>query len=150
MSFLNAHGGLFVKTHGFWYDYLRRHPKAGIANEQGVPEGPVRGHWDSDFARKIGVPAAYDYGPERISWFATVCTYWCGDEGWLKRLRVEVKRFNLVGDLTTLQGTVTDKKVSDDGEALIFCELSARDQRGQDTATGTAQIVLPRRPQEGS
>lgn len=148
VSFLNAHGGLFVKTHGFWYDYLRRHPKAGIANEQGVPEGPVRGHWDSDFARSVGLPAAYDYGPERISWFTTLCTYWCGDDGWLQRLRVEVKRFNLVGDLTTLEGRIVSKTISATGDGVISCELWSRDQRGADTAIGTAQIVLPHRPRE--
>ncbi len=149
ICFLNAHGGLFMKAHAFWYEYLQRHPKAGIPNEMGIPEGPVRGHWDSGFANKIGVPAAYDFGPERISWLTTLGTYWCGDDGWLKRLKVQVKRFNLVGDLTTIEGRVTGKSEGEDGGGLVDFEMWARDQRGADSATATGQIVLPRRSQDG-
>ena len=149
VNFIHAHGGLFMQSHGYWYDYIRRHPKAGIPNEMGIPEGPVRGHWDSDFARKVGVPAAYDYGPERIGWLATACTYWCGDDGWLSKLSVMVKRFNLVGDLTTVEGVITGKRepADADGRAVVLADLWTRDQRGADTATATAEILLPRRDQ---
>ncbi len=146
ICFLHAHGGLFMKTHSYWFDYIKRHPQAGIPNEQGIPEGPVRGHWDSNFARSIGVPAAYDYGPERIAWSSTLFTYWSGDDGWLKRLYVEVRRFNLIGDLTTLEGRVTDKTIDEDGEAVVHCEFHAFDQRGEDHTTGKATIVLPKKP----
>jgi acyl dehydratase len=144
INYLHATGGEFIQAHGEWYEYLERHPKAGILNEMGIPEGPVKGHWDSDFARRLGVPAAYDYGPERISWLASLCTYWCGDDGWLKRLNVRVKRFNFAGDLTTLEGRVTSKSVDEAGIGIVEAEVWARDQRGVDTATGTARIELPR------
>ena len=143
ICFLQAYGGPFMKTHSLWFEYLKRHPQAGIPNEQGIPEGPVRGHWDSNFARTIGVPAAYDYGPERIAWSCTLFTYWCGDHGWLKRLYVEVRRFNIVGDLTTLEGKVIAKRTDEDGESVVDCELSALDQRGEVHMTGKATIVLP-------
>lgn len=143
ICFLHAHGGLFMKTHSYWFDYLKRHPQAGIPNEQGIPEGPVRGHWDSNFARTIGVPAAYDYGPERIAWVCTLFTYWAGDDGWLKRLYVEVRRFNLIGDLTTLEAKVTGKRVDDDGDRVVECDFHAFDQRGEDHTVGKATIVLP-------
>ena len=145
ICFLHAHGGLFMKTHSYWFDYLKRHPQAGIPNEQGIPEGPVRGHWDSNFARTIGVPAAYDYGPERISWSCTFFTYWAGDDGWLKRLYAEVRRFNLIGDLTTFEAKVTGKSVDEDGEHVVECEYHAFDQRGEDHTVGKATIVLPTR-----
>jgi acyl dehydratase len=144
ICFLGVMGSLFMKTHGFWFDYIRRHPRAGITNEFGVPEGPARGHWDSEFARRVGVPAAYDYGPERIAWMCSLLTYWAGDDGWLKRLYVEVREFNLIGDLTKLAGRVTGKRV-EEGEALIDCDVWARDQRGADTVSGTATVVLPTR-----
>ncbi|MGH3756690.1 FAS1-like dehydratase domain-containing protein [Actinophytocola sp.] len=142
IGFLRAYGGQFLKSHGYWFDFLRRHPRAGVLNGQGIPEGPSRGHWDSEFARSIGVPAAYDLGPERIGWFCTLATYWCGDDGWLQRLRVEVRRFNLEGDLTTLSGVVTAKGI-DDGTHTVECDLRAVDQRGEATATATATIALP-------
>jgi hypothetical protein len=135
---------MFMKTHGYWYEYLSRHPKVGIPNEQGIPEGPARGHWDSEFARRTGARAAYDYGPERIAWVCSLLTYWCGDDGWLRRLYVEVRRFNLVGDLTTLGGKVTDKRV-DGSNATVELEVWAKDQRGDTTVNGNATVVLPRR-----
>ena len=63
-------GGLFIRVHGPWYAYLRRHPAAGLPNAQGIPEPPEAVYWDHDYARQAGVPFAYDYGPERISWLA--------------------------------------------------------------------------------
>ncbi len=147
ICFLAAHGGLFMMAHGHWYDYLRRHPRAGIPNVQGIPEGPVRGHWDSEYARQVGVPAAYDYGPERIAWLCTLLTYWCGDLGWLRRLRAEIRRFNLLGDLTTISGRVTNKHGATNDVGLVDVDLEARDQRGVITASGNATVELPsRRP----
>lgn len=143
ICFLMAHGGLYMKTHSYWFEFLKRHPKVGLINSQGIPEPPARGHWDSEFARTIGVPAAYDYGPERIAWSCTLFTYWCGDDGWLKNLHAEVRRFNLVGDLTTLQGKVVAKRIDRDGDAVVDCEFSAVDQRGERHTEGRATVVLP-------
>jgi acyl dehydratase len=144
ITFLHGQGGMFLRSHAAWYDYVRRHPKAGIINEMGIPEGPSRGHWDNEFARKLGVPAAYDFGPERIGWLTTLCTYWCGDEGWLERMRTEVRQFNVVGDLTTLEGVVTGRSVVGD-HGIVEADIWARDQRGADSATATVRIRLPLR-----
>jgi acyl dehydratase len=142
ICFLRVYGGQFLKTHSYWYDYLAKHPRAGIRNDRGVPEGPSRGHWDNEYARSIGIPAAYDFGPERIAWLCTLANYWAGDAGTLRRLCVTLRRFNLQGDLTTLSGHVTGKRELD-GEHLVECELSATDQRGVVTAHATAEIGLP-------
>ena len=40
VAFEQAWGGLFIKAHGYWFDYLRRHPAAGIANAYNIPEPP--------------------------------------------------------------------------------------------------------------
>jgi acyl dehydratase len=144
IGYLKAAGGMFMFSHSEWYEYLRRHPKAGIPNGHGVPEGPARVHWDTEYAQGVGVPGAFDFGPERIGWLTTLCTYWCGDDGWLAKLDVKVNRFNVVGDLTTLEGVVTNKG-GDGDEAFVEAKLWARDQRGIDTATGKARISLPQR-----
>ena len=143
VCFMRVYGGQFLKTHSYWFDYLAKHPKAGRPNHQGIPEGPSRGHWDNDYARSVGVPAAYDYGPERIAWLCTLATYWAGDHGTLRKLKVTLRRFNLQGDLTTLAGRVTDK-TEVDGRSLVRADISATDQRGIVTAAGEVEIELPR------
>lgn len=144
VAFEMARGGLFVMAHGFWYDYLKRHPALAIPNDQNVPESPETVHWDSEMARRVGAPAAYDYGPERIAWLAQVVTNWSGDDGWLRNLKVKIRRFNFVGDMTWCHGRVTGKR--NDGDlALVDCELWCEDHRGETTADGEAVVVLPRR-----
>jgi len=145
VAFEQAWGGLFIKAHGYWFDYLRRHPAAGIANAYNIPEPPEAVHWDSPLARHVGVPEAYDYGPERVAWVATMLTNWIGDEGFLSELYCEVRRFNMVGDLTTCRGRVTAKEVRDDTTGVVTLDVEAVDQRGDVTAGGWAKVVLPRR-----
>jgi acyl dehydratase len=142
ICFLRVYGGQFLKTHSYWFDYLARHPRAGQPNAQGVPEGPSRGHWDNDYARKLGVPAAYDFGPERIAWLCTFAGYWAGDHGWLRKMRAELRRFNLQGDLTTITGHVVAKDTAGD-DHIVVCHLSATDQRGIVTAFADIEITLP-------
>ena len=44
-----------------------------IPNEQGVPEPPQRVHWDNQFTKNLlGLPGAYDLGPERCAWLMQV------------------------------------------------------------------------------
>ena len=142
VAFEQAWGGLYIKAHGYWFDYLRRHPAAGIPNSYNIPEPPEAVHWDSVLARSVGVPEAYDYGPERVAWIATMLTNWIGDDGFLKELYCEVRRFNMIGDLTTCRGKVISK---DDKAGTVKLEIEAVDQRGDSTAGGWAVVQLPRR-----
>ncbi len=142
VAFEQAWGGLFVKAHGEWFDYLRRHPAAGLLNEQGVPEPPEAVHWDRDFARRAGVPQPYDYGPERIAWLGVLVTNWMGPTGFLRTLNVQIRKFNLVGDLTRLQGEVTAVEAAAHGGSLVTLDVHASNQRGERTAWGTAQVAL--------
>jgi len=143
VAFEQGWGGLFVKAHGFAMEYFSRHPKAGIFNEFGVPEPPEAVHWDNDLARLVGVPAAYDYGPERISWIGTALTNWIGDAGFLERLHVQVRNHNIIGDLTTCGARVT--RVHEGPTGAVELEVWARNQRDVVTAKGNATVRLPSR-----
>jgi acyl dehydratase len=144
IAFVQGWGSLYVRAHGLAFDLFERHPALGIANEFGAPEPPERVHWDEPFARAVGVPGAYDYGPERVSWLAHVVTNWMGDDGQLCRLNAQVRRHNLIGDVTWCQGAVTDKR-EEGGQALVTVRLDAVNQRGESTASGVAEVALPRR-----
>jgi acyl dehydratase len=148
VAFEQAWGGLFITAHGYWFDRLREHPRLGITNEYGVPEPPEAVHWDSALAKSVGVPDAYDYGPERISWLATLLTSWGGLESFLQELYVEVRRFNLIGDITYLEGEVTETTPGADGAAhgTVRVDIRARNQRDEITAKGWGSLRLPTRP----
>ena len=137
----------FAYAHKLGVDYYRRHPMAFIPNDQGVPDVPERVHWDEDFARRVGVPTSYDFGPQRVAWLAQVVTNWMGDDGFIVSFRGEVRRFNLVGDTHWLQGEVTGKSERE-GRRFVTVALSGVDQRGEETIRGGAEVTLPSR--EGS
>ncbi len=146
VAFEQAWGGLFVWAHGYWYDYLRRHPAAGVLNNYGIPEPPEAVHWDSPLARSVGVPEAYDYGPERISWLSVMLTNWIGDQGFLEELYCEIRRFNMIGDTTYCRGRIIGKEALSDGRGRVKIAIEALDQRDQVTAKGWAAVLLPQRP----
>lgn len=147
VAFEQAWGGLFISAHGYWFDRLKDHPRLGILNEYGVPEPPEAVHWDSALARSVGVPDAYDYGPERISWISGMLTSWAGLEGFLEELYVEVRRFNLLGDLTYLEGEVTEvTETAGAHDGSVRLDVRARNQREEISAKGWASVRLPKRP----
>jgi acyl dehydratase len=144
IAFEQAWGGLFIWAHGYWSEYLKRHPAAGLPNAYGIPEPPEAVHWDSTLARSVGVPEAYDYGPERIAWVATMLTNWIGDDGFLSELHCEVRRFNLVGDTTFCRGRVVEKTAGEREGGALRVNVEALDQRGESTAKGWAKVLLPK------
>jgi len=142
VAFEQGWGGLFIKAHGIAMEYFQRHPQAGIINDFGVPEPPEAVHWDNDLARKVGVPAAYDYGPERISWIGTMLTNWMGDNGFLERLHVQIRRHNILGDLTTCRATI---RSVDQQTGAVELSVEAVNQRDERTAVGEGRVRLPSR-----
>jgi acyl dehydratase len=137
-------GGLYIKAHGVAQAMFDGHPALGIINDQGVPEPPESVHWSNEMARAVGVPAAYDYGPERISWLAHLVTDWMGDDGELRRLNVQVRKHNVVGDLTRCNGRVL-RTYREGGEHLVECEVHGVNQRGERNCMGMAVVALPSR-----
>ncbi len=122
-----------------------KHPALMLPNEQGVPEPPQRVHWDNHFTQNLlGLPGAYDLGPERCSWLIQGMTDWIGDNGFLRRLEARYLKFNYMGDVTWVKGRVTDK-LERDGLALVRCELECVNHRDEVTATAVAEAELPRR-----
>jgi acyl dehydratase len=122
-----------------------KHPALMIPNEQGVPEPPQRVHWDNAFTQRLlGLPGAYDLGPERCAWLIQGMTDWIGDDGHLGRLEARYHKFNYMGDVTWVKGQVTDK-FERDGKGWVRCDLQCVNHRNEVTATATAEAELPRR-----
>ena len=141
IAFVQGWGSLYVRAHGLAFEMFERHPALGIPNASGVPEPPERVHWDEAMAQAVGVPGAYDYGPERVAWLGHLVTNWMGDAGFLRRLNARVLRHNLIGDTTWCRGTVTGKEPG----GVVHLALRADNQRRETTASGSATVVLAER-----
>lgn len=145
VGWLLGWGSPLCQTNRIAHHYLREHPGAMLFDaDRGITDTLEGAHWDPYFAQMSGLPNGYDFGCQRISWLGHLLTDWCGDDGFLSELDVQVRRPNLLGDTTWLRGTVTGKRITDDG-AVVDCELVAENQRNQVTATGVASVVLPRK-----
>ena len=94
--------------------------------------------------RLLGLPGAYDLGPERCSWLIQGMTDWIGDNGRLTKLEAKYLKFNYMGDVTWVQGHVTDK-FEQDGQAFVRCVLECVNHRDEVTASAVAEAELPRR-----
>lgn len=113
-----------------------------VKNEQGIYDVAQRLHWDSEWAKGIGNPMAYDYGVLRQCWLYHYVSDWMGDDAFIERLEDSIRKFNFIGDTQFLSGQVTNKR-AEDGRCLVDLELHMTNQSGVESAYGAATIALP-------
>jgi len=101
-------------------------------------------HFDPSFARKAGHPDVFVNTGFLQATLVRVITDWMGEDGFVKRLRFEMRRMQRPGDTMVCKGKVTAKHERD-GEALVELEVWAENEREGVTTPGTATVVLPRR-----
>jgi acyl dehydratase len=137
-------GGLYIRSNKLAWKMQQAHPGLGIKNRFNIPDCPERVHWDDDFAREVGTPGAYDYGPERTSWLTHHITNWIGDDGFLAKHKSQIRRHNPDGDVIFIDGVVS-RKWQEDGKNLVEISQRAETHRGELSATGAAVVELPSR-----
>jgi acyl dehydratase len=142
IGYAQGWGGLYIRTNKLHFQLIDNHPGLGIPNKFGVRDVPERVHWDDDFAREVGTPGAYDYGPERCSWLTHHMTNWIGDDGFLTRSDCQIRRHNPDGDVIFIDGTVV-RKFEEGGKKLVEVQQRAETHRGELSAIGTAIAELP-------
>ncbi len=103
-------------------------------------------HHDQEFARSGGHPDIFVNTGFMQGCFNRLICSWIGDEGWLRKFRMEMRRMNFAGDVMTLKGKVTNMFV-ENGDHLVECELWAENQREGVTTPSYALVVLPSRSQ---
>jgi acyl dehydratase len=118
-----------------------------VRNEQGVWDVAQRLHWDSEWAKAIGNPMAYDYGVMRQSWFFHHLSDWAGDDAVIVSMDDSIRKFNYMGDVQFLTGEVVDKRVEPSGDHVVDIQLRMVNQRDTETAFGKATVALPSRQQ---
>ena len=138
-------GGHSYQAHRRATLYRKRHPAdAYVDSKTGAQDSPARGHAEQKMARDVGMPGGYDVGPQRISWLGQLMTNWIGDDGFLRRLKVSVRRPNIFGDVSWCRAKIVDKRVEEQAH-LVDLEVLVENQLGETTATGTAVVELPSR-----
>ena len=73
-----------------------------------------------------------------------VFTNWMGDDGFLWKSSSQIRKFNMLGDVTWCKGKIT-KKYCDEGKYCVDIDCWCENQRGEVTVPGTATIILPSR-----
>ncbi len=101
-------------------------------------------HLDDKIAKEVGVPGAYDFGCERITFLSMLLTNWMGDDAFLWKLRAELRRFYMLGDTLWCKGKVTRKYI-DSRKYCVDIECWGENQRGEVTIPGRATLILPSR-----
>jgi acyl dehydratase len=107
---------------------------------------PSIGHQDQDVAREIGMPNAYDNGPQRCGWFAHAVTNWMGDRGFLERLWVRLRRPDIFGDTVWVGGEIT-RLDTQEFNGVVEIRLSAVNQLNELVAEGGARVLIPLDPE---
>jgi acyl dehydratase len=107
----------------------------------------ARIHWDLAFAMlHQKLPNLVVNGTLKNQYIGEMLMRFAGDEGWLKRYYIEHRGMDYAGDTLTAFGKIT--AVNDLGKyGLVEFEIGLRNQRGQQTAKGSAIVTLPNRGQ---
>lgn len=101
-------------------------------------------HFDRRFAEKGGHSDVFVNTGFLQAALVRVITDWMGDDGFLKKLRFEMRRQQRPGDTMVCKGKVVSKGERDD-EGWVELEVWAENEREGVTTPGTATVVLPRR-----
>ncbi len=140
----NAAVGPSYKAGRMGYLDLLKAPHAAVPN-------PITGwkvkysqqHEDFNLAAQRGMPGPFDNGVMRFAWVSPLLTNWMGDDGFLRRLYVQVRTPNIYGDTTWYRGKVVEKLR--DGGPVVKVEITGINQAGETTTRGSAEVVLPTR-----
>ena len=143
IGFVLGWGSAYCAANRMGHQFAKKRPKAVLINrELNVPDNVEGAHWDLNLAKESGYPWTYDFGGMRTAWTAHLLSDWIGDDGWLKRLEVQIRRPNIIGDTQWMHGKVKAVR-NEGGEALVDVDVWAQSQRNETTAVGQATVSLP-------
>lgn len=118
--------------------------KAPITREQlkayaeaSLDHNPI--HLDDAVAKKAGLPGVIAHGMITMAFFGELAHQALSEAGGgrIEELSCRFKAMTLPGDVVTLTGTVRSRE-----GATVNCDLEARKQSGEVTATGHAVLVI--------
>ncbi|MDP7241701.1 MAG: MaoC family dehydratase N-terminal domain-containing protein [Rhodospirillales bacterium] len=139
----NAAIGPSYKAGRWGFLDLEKAPHAVAVNKAlNFPVKYSQQHEDINLAAGRGMPGPFDNGVMRFAWVAPLVTNWMGDDGFLKKLDVQVRQAGIYGDVVVYRGKVTGK---DEESGTVSLEITGINQEGDMATKGSAEVVLPRR-----
>ena len=138
-------GGHTYQAHERAHRYRKRHPADAYKDPKtGAQDSAARGHAEKAMAREVGMPGGYDVGTQRVSWMGHLVTNWAGDDGFVRRLNVTVKRPT---SSATSRGAAARSSTSESRRARTSSSLpcASRTSWANVTADGTSIVELPSR-----
>jgi len=103
-------------------------------------------HNDITLVRARGLGLPFDYGAQRYEMAGTLITNWMGDDGFLRRMNVQIRKPCNLGDTTWFSGEVVKKYKVTEGEVeygAVDIRIDGLNQRGEMTTPGTTTAYLP-------
>lgn len=101
-------------------------------------------HFDAAFARKSGHDDIFMNTGFMQAALVRLISDWMGDLGFLRKLRMEMRRQQRPGDTMLCRGRVTACR-KDGGAGLVELEVWAENEREGVTTPATAVVLLPLR-----
>ena len=99
-------------------------------------------HHDPAFARDSGHPEIFINTGFYQSCFNHLLQDYAGDEGWLRKFKMDMRAPNYLGDTITLKGKVARKYRTEAGEHAVDLEVWVENERGV-TTPASATVFLP-------
>jgi acyl dehydratase len=115
--------------------------KIDPSEADGLYKGPSRGHVQPRYAQLIGLPRGYGYGASMGAWILDYLANWAGEHGEILHSNMSYRSPAFTGDVTFLDGRVTELRWSDGPVAVV--EVVMTNQRAEVMAKGTAEVRLP-------
>lgn len=127
----------WLKSPGF----LRMNPLTGWPYDI-----QMTAHGDPNLAPSVGMPYSFGMGSLKVGLCAHLLTNWMGDDGFIRRMKVDTLEPYIYGDALWIRGEVVDKykeKLGGTMYSAVDIKIEAVNQLGQNIAPGTATIYLP-------
>ncbi len=110
----------------------------------GAYYGPSRGHLQPKWAKHVGMGRGYGYGASMGAWVLDYASAFMGEWGQLVTAKTQYRNPAFTGDATFLNGSVTGKRIDEQGRGIVTLEIVLTTQEDAVMAKGTVDLELPR------
>jgi len=105
-------------------------------------------HHDFNLCNQRGMPGPFDHGAQRMTMVSAPLSNWMGDDGFIRKLSMQVRKPCYYGDVLWYTGEVVNK-FKDNVEGIDYGAvdviISVLNQVGENTLPSKATIYLPSR-----